>query len=86
MSTFIPTGANARNVLTGFLAVDAEAGNEDGKPSADYGKMRLLELPRDSTVPGPGQVQNNFDADPDVSERAEHPRPWRLAGASAATC
>ena len=29
--------------------------------------MRLLELPRDSTVPGPGQVNNNFVADPDVS-------------------
>ena len=54
-------------MLTGYLAVDAEAGNEDGKPSADYGKMRLLELPRDSTVPGPGQVNNNFVADPDVS-------------------
>ena len=67
MSSFIPTGNNARNVLTGYLAVDAEAGNEDGKPSADYGKMRLLELPRDSTVPGPGQVNNNFVADPDVS-------------------
>ncbi|KQS99931.1 UPF0182 family membrane protein [Cellulomonas sp. Leaf395] len=67
MSSFIPTGTNARNVLTGYLAVDAEAGNEDGKPSEDYGKMRLLELPRDSTVPGPGQVNNNFVADPDVS-------------------
>ncbi|MBO3083727.1 UPF0182 family membrane protein [Cellulomonas fengjieae] len=67
MSSFIPTGTNARNVLTGYLAVDAEAGNEDGKVSEDYGKMRLLELPRDSTVPGPGQVNNNFVADPDVS-------------------
>ena len=67
MSSFIPTGTNARNVLTGYLAVDAEAGNQDGKPSPDYGKMRLLELPRDSTVPGPGQVNNNFVADPDVS-------------------
>ncbi|WP_421734530.1 UPF0182 family protein [Cellulomonas sp.] len=67
MSSFIPTGTNARNVLTGYLAVDAEAGNEDGKPSDDYGTLRLLELPRDSTVPGPGQVNNNFVADPDVS-------------------
>jgi uncharacterized membrane protein (UPF0182 family) len=67
MSSFIPTGTNARNVLTGYLAVDAEAGSEDGKPAADYGKMRLLELPRDSTVPGPGQVNNNFVADPTVS-------------------
>ncbi|WP_315097281.1 UPF0182 family protein [uncultured Cellulomonas sp.] len=67
MSSFIPTGTNARNVLTGYLAVDAEAGNEDGKPSENYGKMRLLELPRDSTVSGPGQVNNAFVADPDVS-------------------
>jgi uncharacterized membrane protein (UPF0182 family) len=67
MSTFIPGGAGAREVLTGYLAVDAEAGSEAGKPSEDYGKLRLLELPRDSTVPGPGQVNNNFNADPTVS-------------------
>jgi len=65
-STYIPAGGS-RNVLTGFLAADSEAGNVAGKPAADYGKLRLLELPRNSTVPGPGQVQNNFDADPDVS-------------------
>ncbi|MFI2754770.1 UPF0182 family protein [Cellulomonas sp. P22] len=67
MSTFIPAGNSQRNVLTGFLAVDAEAGTEAGKPAEGYGKMRLLELPRDSTVPGPGQVNNNFSADPTVS-------------------
>ncbi len=67
MSTFIPGGSGAREVLTGYLAVDAEAGSEGGKPSEDYGKLRLLELPRDSTVPGPGQVNNNFNADPTVS-------------------
>ncbi len=66
MSTFIPNG-NARNVLTGYLAVDADAGSEDGKPSKDYGKIRLLELPRDSTVPGPGQMNNNFTSNPTVS-------------------
>jgi len=65
-STYIPAGGT-REVLTGFLAADAEAGSEKGKPAAGYGKLRLLELPRNSTVPGPGQVQNNFDADPDVS-------------------
>lgn len=67
-TSYIPAGANAREVLTGYLAVDAEAGNEDGKPSEDYGTLRLLELPRDSTVPGPGQVNNAFTTDPDVSE------------------
>lgn len=67
MSTFVPRGDNARNVMTGYLAADADAGNVAGKPSADYGKLRLLELPRDSTVPGPGQMNNNFTSDPTVS-------------------
>ncbi|HLS04086.1 MAG TPA: UPF0182 family protein [Actinomycetales bacterium] len=65
-SSFITGGE--RNVLTGFLAADAEAGDEAGKPREGYGKLRLLELPRDLTVPGPGQVQNNFDANSRVSE------------------
>ncbi|MCB7136613.1 UPF0182 family membrane protein [Cellulosimicrobium marinum] len=67
MSTFIPGGQSDRNILTGFLAVDAEPGDEDGVRSEDYGTLRLLELPRNSTVPGPGQVQNNFDSNPTVS-------------------
>ena len=66
-STFIPGGNTNRNVLTGFLAVDAEPGNIAGKPREDYGKLRLLELPRNATVPGPGQVQNNFNSNPTVS-------------------
>ncbi|HLS15389.1 MAG TPA: UPF0182 family protein [Beutenbergiaceae bacterium] len=52
-----------RNVLTGFLGVNSETGNEPGAVHEDYGTLRLLELPRDLTVPGPGQVQNNFDSD-----------------------
>jgi uncharacterized membrane protein (UPF0182 family) len=68
-STYIPTsGTNTRNVLTGFLAVDADAGSTAGERAEGYGKIRLLELPRDSVVPGPGQVQNNFNADPTVSQ------------------
>ena len=69
MSTFIPGGGSAREVLTGYLAVDAEAGNTPGEVAEGYGKMRLLELPRDSTVPGPGQAAANFTADPEVSEQ-----------------
>ena len=61
-ATFIPGGNSNRNVLTGFLAVDSEPGNVAGKPSADYGKLRLLELPRDTTVLGPGQMQNAFNS------------------------
>lgn len=64
-TSFIAAGD--RNVLTGYLAVNAEAGSEAGKPSEDYGKLRLLELPRGSTIPGPGQVQNNFDSDSDIA-------------------
>ncbi|WP_174722418.1 UPF0182 family protein [Cryobacterium cryoconiti] len=68
-STFIPdaSGATSRNVLTGYLAVDADAGSTDGKRSEGYGKLRLLNLPEDVTVPGPGQVQAKFNADPTVS-------------------
>lgn len=66
-SSFIPGGNTDRNVLTGFLAVNADAGDKPGEPDPDYGKLRLLELPRDLTVPGPGQVQNNFNSNAEVS-------------------
>ncbi|WP_174843675.1 MULTISPECIES: UPF0182 family protein [unclassified Cryobacterium] len=68
-TTFIPdaSGATSRNVLTGYLAVDADAGSTDGKRAEGYGKLRLLNLPKDVTVPGPGQVQAKFNADPTVS-------------------
>ncbi|MCL3859845.1 UPF0182 family protein [Actinotalea sp. K2] len=67
-STFIPGGNTDRNVLTGFLAVDAEPGNGEGERREGYGQLRLLELPRNATVPGPGQVNNNFRSNPEVSE------------------
>jgi uncharacterized membrane protein (UPF0182 family) len=69
-STFIPLseGDTNRDVLNGYLAVDSNAGDVKGKKSADYGKLRLLTLPKDDTVPGPGQVQNNFTTDPTVSQ------------------
>ncbi|BDV30981.1 UPF0182 family protein [Microbacterium terricola] len=68
-TSFIPSslGANARNVLMGYLAVDSDAGAASGKKAADYGKLRMLVIDADTTVPGPGQVQNTFDADPQVS-------------------
>ena len=49
------------------MAADANAGNEAGKVRDGYGKLRVLELPRDLTVPGPGQAQNNFLTDSTVS-------------------
>lgn len=68
-STFIPrsTGESARNVLTGYLVANADAGKDAGEISPDYGKLTLLTLPRSTIVPGPGQVQNNFNADSQVS-------------------
>ncbi len=59
-SPFVPTGAG-REILRGFLAADADAGTQAGKPSEDYGNLRLLELPRNSSVDGPGQVQNQIE-------------------------
>ncbi len=68
-STYIPkeSGDNARSILTGYLAVNADAGSTPGSLSPDYGKFTLLTLPKAETVPGPGQVQNNFNSDPTVS-------------------
>ena len=69
-STYIPnaSGSNSRNVLTGYLVVDSDAGAKQGAVDSNYGHLRLLTLPKDVTVPGPGQVQNNFNADPTVSK------------------
>ncbi|MEV1130311.1 UPF0182 family protein [Agromyces sp. NPDC049794] len=68
-STFIPEarGEQSRNVLRGYLAVNSDAGSTDGERAEDYGKLRLLALPEDDNVPGPGQVQNQFDGDPSIS-------------------
>ncbi|NMM98276.1 UPF0182 family protein [Bifidobacterium olomucense] len=67
-STYIPAGQSTREILTGFLSVDSDAGNEQGKIGPNYGTIRLQELPKDSNVPGPGQAQNNFNANADVSK------------------
>ncbi|MGI9823876.1 UPF0182 family membrane protein [Agromyces sp. Marseille-Q5079] len=69
-STFIPeaSGDQSRNVLRGYLAVDADAGSTDGERAEGYGKLRLLTLPEDDNVPGPGQVQATFNSDPTVSQ------------------
>jgi uncharacterized membrane protein (UPF0182 family) len=64
---FVEPGGEARNVLYGFLSAEADAGTEAGVKSEDYGKLRLLELPRSTSVPGPGQAQNRFNSDPTVS-------------------
>ncbi|WP_181435155.1 UPF0182 family protein [Curtobacterium sp. MCBD17_019] len=69
-STYIPqqSGSNARNVLTGYLSVDSDAGGRGkGKRSKAYGRLSLLTIPKTDSVPGPGQVQSSFNADTDVS-------------------
>ncbi len=69
-SSFIPQIVNgtARNVLYGFLAADSDAGNEKGVKAESYGKLRLLQIPPEIQVPGPGQAQNKFNSDPTVSQ------------------
>ena len=61
-STFIPraSAGSTSSVLTGYLAVNSDPGD-------DYGKITLLSLPSEDTVPGPGQVQNSFSSDRTVA-------------------
>ncbi|QIM18719.1 UPF0182 family protein [Leucobacter coleopterorum] len=68
-STYIPdaSGATTRDILTGYLAANSNAGSEAGKVSKDYGVLKLLVLPKGDTIPAPGQVQNSFRSDPKVS-------------------
>ncbi|MEC5178987.1 uncharacterized membrane protein (UPF0182 family) [Arthrobacter sp. CG_A4] len=69
-SSFIPqvVNGNARNVLYGFLAADSDAGKEKGVKAESYGQLRLLRIPPETQVPGPGQAQNKFNSDPTVSQ------------------
>ena len=60
-STFMPTGD--RNVLSGFLAVNGDAGTQNGTRADDYGTLRLLET-TGGTVNGPGQVYNDMRTSP----------------------
>jgi uncharacterized membrane protein (UPF0182 family) len=62
-SVFVPSGGK---VLSGFLAADSDAGNTPGVRRPDYGKLRLLALPKNTSVPGPSQVQNRF-SDPKIT-------------------
>ena len=72
-TTFAPT---KRQTLASFMAVNST-------PGPDYGTIRVLQLPRQTTIPGPSQVQNNFESDPNVSlaaVAAETRRLGRRAG------
>ncbi|WP_082043544.1 UPF0182 family membrane protein [Mobilicoccus massiliensis] len=67
-TSFSPVGTD-RPYLTGFLAIDSDAGSEAGKRRPGYGTMRLLDLPSSTNVPGPTQVQNRIDSSNDKSDR-----------------
>ncbi|QYM76481.1 UPF0182 family protein [Leucobacter luti] len=68
-STYIPdaSGEGQRDILTGYLAANSNAGSKDGTVSEDYGTLKLLTLPKSNSIPGPGQVQNSFTTDSKVS-------------------
>lgn len=66
-TSYIPAGSETREILMGFLAADSDAGHTKGVIGPNYGTLRLLELPKNTNVPGPGQAQNNFNADASVS-------------------
>jgi uncharacterized membrane protein (UPF0182 family) len=52
-TTFAP---QKRPTLAAFMAVDSQ-------PGPGYGKIQILELPGNTTIPGPTQQQNNFETD-----------------------
>ena len=58
-TTFAP---QRRPTLAAFMSADSA-------PGPDYGKIRVLQLPSNTTIPGPTQVQNNFEADPDIASQ-----------------
>ncbi len=70
-STYIPksVGKGTRNILTGYLAANADAGATKGEKADSYGTLTLLTLPKQDTVPGPGQVQTSFDTDTEVANQ-----------------
>jgi len=58
-TTFSPV---RRQTLAAFMSASSE-------PGPGYGILRVLQLPRNSVIPGPLQVQNTFESDPDVAQQ-----------------
>ncbi|WP_242454168.1 UPF0182 family protein [Bailinhaonella thermotolerans] len=56
-TAFVP---QKRPNMAAFMAVDAT-------PGASYGRLRILQLPGNTAIQGPGQAQNTINADPKVS-------------------
>jgi uncharacterized protein len=59
-SVFVP---EQREILASLMSVNAEAS------SPGYGTIRILELPGDTQVQGPGQVQNAFNSDEAIARQ-----------------
>ncbi|WP_175472153.1 MULTISPECIES: UPF0182 family protein [unclassified Curtobacterium] len=72
-TTYIPqqtAGDNNRNVLTGYLAANSDAGGAGkGKKGSGYGTLTLLTMPKTDNIPGPVQVQGLFNGDSRVSQQ-----------------
>ena len=58
-TTYVPQN---RQNLAAFMAVNADARSDD------YGQFTILQLRSDTQIDGPGQVANNFEADPEVAQ------------------
>ncbi len=52
--------ARNRPNLAAYVSVSSD--------QADYGKIRILQLPRDVNIPGPGQVASAIESKPEVSQ------------------
>ena len=56
-STYAP---QKRPSLAALFVVNSE-------PGPDYGKMKILQLPSQTTIPGPVQAQNNFESNSEIA-------------------
>jgi uncharacterized membrane protein (UPF0182 family) len=59
-TTFAP---NRRETLAAFMSVNSDP------QSPDFGQIRVLEVGRNSSLPGPSQMQNQFNSDTSVAEQ-----------------
>ncbi len=57
-TSYIPNGG--RQNLAAYLAVDSDATPSAGKPNGSYGTLRLWTMPRNTTIKGPSQFQNDL--------------------------
>ncbi len=66
-TTFAPA---KRQTLAAFMRVDCT-------PGPDFGKFEVLQLPRNTIIPGPAQVQNIFESDTTIAQQLSL---WRRGG------